>query len=129
SVMLAFAAAAEALPRFGVLETELFGQRCVIQRTGYTGEDGFEVVAPAEIASRVWDDLLAKGASYGILPCGLGARDTLRLEAGYLLYGQDIDDEHSPLEANYGWVVKFDKGDFIGKPALLEQKQKGLRRK
>lgn len=128
-VMRAFAALADELPRFGVLETELFGQRCVIQRTGYTGEDGFEVVAPAEIASRVWDDLLAKGHSYGILPCGLGARDTLRLEAGYLLYGQDLDDDHSPLEANYGWVVKFDKGDFIGKQALVQQKQKGLRRK
>ena len=129
SVMRAFCAAAEGLPRFGVLETQLFGQPCVIQRTGYTGEDGFEVVAPAEIASRVWDDLLAKGNSYGILPCGLGARDTLRLEAGYLLYGQDIDDDHTPLEANYGWVVKFEKGDFIGKAALLKQKQAGLRRK
>jgi aminomethyltransferase len=128
-VLAQLVAAAPALPHFGVVETELFGHSSIIGRTGYTGEDGFEIITSTQIASRLWDDLLAKGHSYGILPCGLGARDTLRLEAGYLLYGQDLDDEHTPLEANYAWVVKFDKGDFIGKKALAAQKSSGIRRK
>ncbi len=128
-VMEAFAPEAVRLPRFGAMEAQLFGQPCVITRTGYTGEDGFEIIAPNEIGSRIWQDLLAVGGSFGILPCGLGARDTLRLEAGYLLYGQDIDDEHTPLEANYGLVVKFDKGEFIGRQALLQQKREGIKRK
>ena len=71
---------------------------------------------------RVWEDLLAQGRSFGAVPCGLGARDTLRLEAGYLLYGEDLNDDISTYEANYGWVVKLDKGDFIGKDALKKQK-------
>ncbi|MDE2237631.1 MAG: glycine cleavage system aminomethyltransferase GcvT, partial [Elusimicrobia bacterium] len=101
------------LPRFGALERRIFEQPAVITRTGYTGEDGFEFIVPNEIASRLWDNLLLKGRSVGLRPCGLGARDTLRLEAGLLLYGQDIDEEHTPFEAGYGWVVKLDKGDFI----------------
>ncbi len=117
------------LKRFGALEAELYGQPVVLSRTGYTGEDGFELVCPHEIATRLWETVLARGASYGMLPCGLGARDTLRLEAGLLLYGSDIDDAHTPLEAGYGWVVKFSKKDFIGKDALLKQKAEGLRRK
>lgn len=117
------------LPRFGVIEGQLFGQRSIIQRTGYTGEDGFEILIPTEIASRLWDQLMTKGQSYGITPCGLGSRDTLRLEAGFLLYGQDVDDNHTPLEAGYDWVVKFEKGEFIGKKALVEQKEKGLARR
>lgn len=117
------------LPRFGVLEHRLFGQPCWLQRTGYTGEDGFEVVLPNEVAARLWEELLARGRSLGTEPCGLGARDTLRLEAGYLLYGQDVDEQHTPLEAGYAWVVKFDKGDFIGREALLRQRQEGVQRR
>jgi aminomethyltransferase len=123
------APAAAALPRFGALELELYGQPSFITRTGYTGEDGVEFIVPNEIVVRVWEDLLAQGQSYGAAPCGLGARDVLRLEAGYLLYGQDLDDDISTFEANYGWVVKLDKGDFIGKAALVKQKQEGLKRK
>ncbi len=110
------------LPKFGALERRIFDSPAVVTRTGYTGEDGFEFIVPREVISRLWDNLLTKGRSWGIRPCGLGARDTLRLEAGLLLYGQDLDDEHSPLEAGYDWVVKFDKGDFIGREALLGQR-------
>ncbi len=117
------------LPRFGAMELELYGQPSFITRTGYTGEDGVEFIVPNEIVVRVWEDLLAQGQSFGVAPCGLGARDVLRLEAGYLLYGQDVDDEHSTYEANYGWVVKLDKGDFIGKAVLAKQKADGLKRK
>ncbi len=128
-LMADFCADAVRLPRFGIVERELYGQRCLFSRTGYTGEDGFEIQCPNEIAVRVWENLLAKGRPYGLLPCGLGARDTLRLEAGYLLYGQDIDDDHTPLEAAYDWVVRFDKGDFQGKAALEAQKRAGLKRR
>ena len=121
--------AAAGLPRFGALECEVFDQRSLITRTGYTGEDGFEFIVPNEIISRLWDNLLLKGRALGVCACGLGARDTLRLEAGYLLYGQDIDDEHSSLEADYGWVVKLDKGDFLGRGLLERQKREGLKRK
>jgi aminomethyltransferase len=117
------------LPRFGALEQRVFDQPSLITRTGYTGEDGFEFIVPNEVLSRVWTNLLLKGRSFGAVPCGLGARDTLRLEAGYLLYGQDIDAEHSSLEAGYGWVVKWDKGDFIGRAALEKQKKEGLKRR
>ncbi|MBI4425237.1 MAG: glycine cleavage system aminomethyltransferase GcvT [Elusimicrobia bacterium] len=128
-VMAQVAAPAAGLPRFGALETELYGQRVIVTRTGYTGEDGFELIIPNEVAVRAWQDLLTLGRSYGVAACGLGARDTLRLEAGLLLYGQDVDDDHTPLEAGYAWVVKFDKGDFIGKDALLRQKREGLTRR
>ncbi|MBI4061023.1 MAG: glycine cleavage system aminomethyltransferase GcvT [Elusimicrobia bacterium] len=120
---------APGLPRFGALERDLCGQRGFITRTGYTGEDGFEFIASNEIVARVWEDLLAKGRSFGAQPCGLGARDTLRLEAGYLLYGQDIDEGLTTYEADYGWVVKLDKGDFIGRDALKKQKAEGIKRK
>jgi aminomethyltransferase len=123
------APACASLPRFAAVEFELYGQPCVLTRTGYTGEDGVEFIVPNEISVRLWQDLLAQGQSYGAAPCGLGARDVLRLEAGYLLYGQDIDDEHTPYEANYGWVVKLDKGDFIGRMALTQQKRDGLKRR
>jgi aminomethyltransferase len=123
------APAATKLPRFGALELELYGTPSIITRTGYTGEDGVEFIVPNHIVVRVWEDLMAQGRSFGVAPCGLGARDVLRLEAGYLLYGQDVDDEHSTYEANYGWVVKLDKGDFLGKAALAKQKAEGVRRK
>ena len=128
-VVALLAPEAVALPRFGALELELYGQPAFITRTGYTGEDGFEFIVPNVIVVRVWEDLLAQGRSLGAVPCGLGARDVLRLEAGYLLYGQDLDDAISTYEANYGWVVKLDKGDFIGKPALVKQKAEGLTRR
>ena len=99
---------------------------CIVARTGYTGEDGFEVFAPPSGAPRLWDALRAKG----VVPCGLGARDSLRLEVAYRLYGNDMDEEHTPLEAGLGWIVKLDKpGGFIGSDALIRQKQQGLRRK
>ncbi|MFA6030216.1 MAG: glycine cleavage system aminomethyltransferase GcvT [Elusimicrobiota bacterium] len=128
-IMASVSPAAAKLKRFGAHELDLYGQKCLITRTGYTGEDGFEAIVPNEIASRVWETLMVNGASYGLLPCGLGCRDTLRLEAGYLLYGSDVDDEHTSFEANYGWVVKLAKGDFIGKPALEKQQREGLKRK
>src|SRR5271157_75156 len=100
-----------------------------VAHTGYTGENGFEVyVAPAD-AARIWNEVLKAGAEFGIKPCGLGARNTLRLEAGMALYGHEIDASLSPLEAGLEWIVKFDKGDFVGREALLKQKESGLRRK
>ncbi|MFA6318535.1 MAG: glycine cleavage system aminomethyltransferase GcvT [Elusimicrobiota bacterium] len=117
------------MKRFCALELEVFGRKSFITTTGYTGEDGCEFIVPSDIAGRVWDDLLAKGRSCGTAPCGLGCRDTLRLEAGYLLYGQDIDDEHDSIEAGYGWVVKFEKGDFIGRSGYLEHRDKGVTRR
>jgi len=128
-VLALIAPSAASLPRFGAVELSVFGQPSIITRTGYTGEDGVEFIVPNEIIVRLWEDLLAQGRSLGAQPCGLGARDVLRLEAGYLLYGQDLDDDHSTYEANYGWVVKLDKGDFIGKAALAKQKQEGVKRR
>jgi aminomethyltransferase len=120
---------ARGLKRFGALECAIYGQKALVTRTGYTGEDGFEIIVPEVVVTRVWQTLMAQGASFGLLPCGLGCRDTLRLEAGLLLYGSDIDDGHTTLESGYGWVVKFSKPDFIGKPALEEQKRSGLKRR
>ena len=100
-----------------------------IARTGYTGEDGFEVyIAPGE-SPRVWKEILNAGAEFGIAPCGLGARNTLRLEAGMALYGHEIHASITPLEANLGWIAKLDKGEFIGRKSLLRQKETGIRRK
>lgn len=97
-------------------------------RTGYTGEDGYEIFVPAADAGKIWDLLLAQGQDLGVKPCGLGARDTLRLEACLSLYGNDIDQTTTPYDAGLGWVVKLDH-DFIGRPALEAQKAKGLSRK
>jgi aminomethyltransferase len=103
---------------------------CVISRTGYTGEDGFELYVAAEFVVPVWRRLLAVGAEDGIMPVGLGARDSLRLEMGYILYGNDLDRQHTPLEAGLGWVVKLDKeGGFLGRDALARQKVEGVRRR
>ena len=100
-----------------------------IAHTGYTGEDGFEIyVAPAE-SERIWTAVFEAGAEFGIKPCGLGARNTLRLEAKMALYGHEIDASISPLEADLGWIVKFDKGDFLGRDALLRQQEAGVKRK
>ncbi len=95
-------------------------------RTGYTGEDGFEIFMPNAKAEKLWNLLLARGQKFGIEPCGLGARDTLRLEAGLPLYGHELDENISPLEAGLGWSVKLDKDNFSGKDALLAQKTIGL---
>ena len=100
-----------------------------IARTGYTGEDGFELYLAPEHAERVWNEVLAAGAEFGIKPCGLGARNTLRLEAGMALYGHEIDASISPLEAGLDWIVKFDKGDFMGREALLRRKERGIQRR
>jgi aminomethyltransferase len=99
----------------------------VISRTGYTGEDGFELYVPAARTEQVWQRLLEAGRQDGISPAGLGARDSLRLEMGYALYGNDIDERRTPLEAGLGWVTKLDKGDFIGRDALMKQKESGVR--
>jgi aminomethyltransferase len=124
-----FAPEALKLPRFGIVEKEIFGEHCYVSRTGYTGEDGFEVTAPHKVIVQVWEKMMELGRPYGIVPCGLGARDTLRLESGYLLYGQDVDDEHTTYESNYGWVVSLDKGDFIGRSILAGQKADGVKRR
>lgn len=101
----------------------------LISRTGYTGEDGFEIYLVPDKAEPLWRRLLEEGRAFGLLPVGLGARDTLRLEAKMALYGNDIDDAHTVLEADLGWIVKFDKGEFIGRAALEKQKAAGLTRK
>ncbi len=114
------------LTNFGHSSGVIFKNPAFIARTGYTGEDGFEVMVPTEIAPQLWDALLASG----VLPCGLGARDTLRLEAAMCLYGQDINDTTTPLEAGLGWLVHLEtKGDFIGRNVLVEQKELGVSRK
>jgi aminomethyltransferase len=100
-----------------------------IARTGYTGEDGFEVYVSPEYAVSVWDAILNAGKTYGIRPCGLGARNTLRLESKMALYGHEIDASITPLEADLGWIVRLDKGDFIGDDALRRQSEKGVTRK
>jgi len=108
---------------------DVTGVPMTIARTGYTGEDGFELFFAPEHAEHVWKALLEAGVPHGLRPIGLGARDTLRLEMKYALYGNDIDDTTTPLEAGLGWVVKLNKGPFIGRDALLQQKQAGLTRR
>ncbi len=101
---------------------------CIVARTGYTGEDGFEIFVPADRSRAVWDALMVAGAPEGIAPIGLGARDTLRLEAGMCLYGNDIDDDTTPWEAMLGWTVKMAKDSFVGKAALAAQREAGVPR-
>jgi aminomethyltransferase len=105
------------------------GVEGLISRTGYTGEDGFELFIPSPSAVGVWEALMNEGAPLGLAPIGLGARDTLRLEMKYALYGNDIDQATHPLEAGLGWVTKPDKGDFIGREAILERAKQSPRRK
>lgn len=118
--------AAERLKPRQCLETAVLGAPAIISRTGYTGEVGYELYLPASSAAKVWETLIGAGAQAGIKPCGLGARDLLRLEVGYLLYGNDMDEQTTPLEANAAFAVDFTKGDFIGRQPLIEQKVKGL---
>jgi aminomethyltransferase len=105
------------------------GVKCIIARTGYTGEDGLELYCSPKDAMKLWDALFDTGKPMGLVPTGLGARDSLRLEMKYALYGNDIDDQHTPLEAGLGWIVKMDKGEFNGRPVLEKQKKEGLTRK
>jgi aminomethyltransferase len=104
---------------------EVASVRATVSRTGYTGEDGFEILVPPQSAEKVWLAVLASGRAAGILPAGLGARDTLRLEAGMCLYGRDIDETTTPIEAGLEWIVGWDKPDFNGAEALREQKMRG----
>jgi aminomethyltransferase len=108
---------------------EVAGVRVTVSRTGYTGEDGYEIFVPPAMAERVWDAILIAGKAAGVVPAGLGARDTLRLEASMRLYGNDMDDTTTVLEADLGWIVGWKKDDFIGAEALRRQKQEGVRRK
>ncbi|HZN54694.1 MAG TPA: glycine cleavage system aminomethyltransferase GcvT [Candidatus Polarisedimenticolaceae bacterium] len=108
---------------------DVSGVPCLVSRTGYTGEDGFEIYGPAEAAEKVWYALLGSGAPHGLVPAGLAARDTLRLEAKMALYGNDIDETTSVLEADLGWILKLEKGEFLGREALVRQKGEGLARK
>jgi aminomethyltransferase len=101
----------------------------LVSRTGYTGEDGFEVMGEHKMIERVWEKILKGGAAFGIKPCGLGARDTLRTEVCYPLYGHELDEHTSPIEAGLGFFVALDKGDFIGRKVLAEQKAKGTKKK
>jgi aminomethyltransferase len=108
---------------------QVAGVTCGLARTGYTGEDCFELFFAPEHTEKLWHTLLEAGKAAGILPCGLGARNTLRLEAGMALYGHEIDATHTPLEANLGRYVKLDKGDFLGRDTLARQKEQGVTRK
>jgi len=101
----------------------------LLARTGYTGEDGFEFYFPPPESERVWNGLLEAGKPEGVIPAGLGARNTLRLEAGYPLYGHELDEDTTLLEANLGWICKLEKGAFLGREALLKQRREGLRKK
>jgi aminomethyltransferase len=105
--------------------TRCKGKQCVVSRTGYTGEDGLEIMIAADMAVPLWEELLNRGAK----PCGLGARDTLRLEAAMPLYGHELNEELDPLQAGLAWAVKFDKGDFIGKAALLRAQKENRRQR
>jgi glycine cleavage system T protein (aminomethyltransferase) len=104
------------------------GVDCLIARTGYTGEDGFEIYFAPEHSQKLWFNLLDAGARQGLLPCGLGARNTLRLEASMCLYGHEIDETTTPWEAGLGWICKTGKGEFLGREALVRQKEKGVER-
>jgi aminomethyltransferase len=117
------------LPYFSVTRASLGGVDLWAARTGYTGEDGFELFCASEDAVALWRALIEAGTCHGLQPVGLGARDTLRLEARLMLYGNDITEETHPLEAGLGWVVKLDAGDFIGRDALRAIKGAGLGRK
>ena len=116
------------LGRFGIAPIRTMGPAACIARTGYTGGDGFELFLPDAHALRLWDMILSQAKSFGALPVGLGARDTLRVEGGLRLYGTDMDAATTPFEVGLGWVVAMNKPDFIGRDALLAQRQQGVRR-
>jgi aminomethyltransferase len=113
------------LPYYHAFETSVCGIPALVSRSGYTGEDGFELYIDAFTAVKIWDDILKVGAEWGLKPCGLGARDTLRLEAGMMLYGHELDETITPLEVPYGWVTSLGK-DFLGADFLRKQKENGV---
>ena len=119
----------EEMKSFGVRHGQVAGELAMVSRTGYTGEDGFEIYTLSPSPDKIWEAILEQGRKYDIQPIGLGARDTLRLEASLMLYGNDIDDTTTVLEAGLRWLVKFKKGDFLGREVLLKQKEEGLKRK
>ena len=119
----------EALGNYRAAEGTVGGIACLVARTGYTGEDGFELFCDAASAVELWRALAAAGEAHGLRPSGLGARDTLRLEAGMPLYGNELDRDTNPFEVNLGRVVKLDKGDFVGRAALAGVQKQGPRRK
>jgi aminomethyltransferase len=113
------------IPYFGFRSTDVAGVPALVARTGYTGEDGFELFVQAEEVGRLWDAILDAGQSAGVLPCGLGARDACRLEAALRLYGNDMDESTNPYEAGLGWTVRLKKGEFVGSEALTRVKESG----
>lgn len=117
------------LKYYWATQTKIKGIDVLLSRTGYTGEDGFEVYVSIQDSQKIWDVIFEAGKEFGVRPIGLGARDTLRFEMRYCLYGNDIDNTTNPLEAGLGWIVKFDKGDFIGREALLKIKELGMKRR
>jgi aminomethyltransferase len=119
----------DAIGYYRFAEGKVDGRDAIISRTGYTGEDGFELYVGADDAAHVWRALLVAGEPEGVRPAGLGARDSLRLEMGYALYGNDLDEEHDAIESGLGWVVKPDKGEFSGRDALVKTKEAGPKRK
>jgi aminomethyltransferase len=116
------------IPYFGFRAGEVAGAKAMISRTGYTGEDGFELFVDAAQVGRVWDAILESGREAGVLPAGLGARDATRLEAALRLYGNDMDESVNPYEAGLGWTVKLEKGEFTGRSALVKVREEGPRR-
>src|SRR5262245_23530137 len=114
---------------YHALPSEVDGHNALVCRTGYTGEDGFEVLLEASQAPALWQAIVAAGQDHALLPAGLGARDTLRLEARYLLYGTDMDETTNPFEVGLGWITKLDKGEFIGRDALTRLKATGVQRR
>src|SRR5215469_1387994 len=118
-----------AIKYYWFTDGEVCGLPARIAHTGYTGEDGYEIYIPPAEAERIWNEVMKAGAEFGIKPCGLGARNTLRLESKMALYGHEIDASISPLEADLAWIVKFDKPEFMGREALANQKESGVTRK
>ncbi len=117
------------IKRYHFVDGHFSGVPARIARTGYTGEDGWEIYVAPEHAERLWNEILAAGAEFGIIACGLGARNTLRMESAMPLYGHEIDATTTPWEAGLDWIVKLEKGDFVGREALVKQKQQGIARK
>lgn len=117
------------IPFYWLREGAVDGVDMIVSRTGYTGEPGFELCFPREFSEQIWHAIMSAGAEFDIEPVGLGARDTLRLEMKYCLYGNDIDQTTNPIEAGLGWITKLDKGDFIGKQVIQQAKEQGVARK
>ncbi|MEW6734435.1 MAG: glycine cleavage system aminomethyltransferase GcvT [Acidobacteriota bacterium] len=118
-----------AVKYYWFIHAQLASVPVLLSRTGYTGEDGFEIYGPPDEASKIWNEILTAGRSQGLVPAGLAARNTLRLEAKMMLYGHDIDDTTTVLEADLGWILKLTKGDFLGRDRLAKQKEEGVQRK